>query len=186
MHVRTWRYTATLLSTAMLVFFTSAAAAPDAHPFLNGELVAPAALEKLLPAPEGWTRGVARSRQIDIAADCSYTIASVSYARDEMQVKLTLADTDGHADSLVALAPMVISLPDDHVGQVPPATTITRLKVEGSPAVEMWDSEKLTGEIAVVVAGRFVVSVEASTADSLESLRAILAGVDLKALGALR
>jgi hypothetical protein len=50
----------------------------------------------------------------------------------------------------------------------------------------MWDSEELTGEIAVVVAGRFVVSVEASTADSLESLRAILAGVDLKALGALR
>jgi hypothetical protein len=103
-----------------------------------------------------------------------------------MQVKLTLADTDGHADSLVALAPMVISLPDDHVGQVPPATTITRLKVEGSPAVEMWDSEKLTGEIAVVVAGRFVVSVETSKADSLESLRAVLASVDLKALGALK
>jgi len=86
----------------------------------------------------------------------------------------------------MALALSVVTLPEDHVDQIPPATTIKRMKVDGSPAVEMWDSEKLNGEITVVVGGRFVASVETSKADSLETLRAILAGVNLKALGALK
>ena len=186
MYGRSRRYSVLLLSTAILVFCAAAAASPGAPSPPTSELVAPAALQKLLPAPDGWTKGVVRSNQVDISADVSYTVASVSYGKEGMQVKLTIADTGGHSDSLIALAAMVMTLPEDHVGQIPPATTITRIKVDGSPAVEMWDSEKLNGEIAVVINGRFVAAVETSKADSLETLRAVLATVDLKALAALK
>ena len=49
-----------------------------------------------------------------------------------------------------------------------------RLVVEGSPAVESWDGQKKSGEIAVVVGGRFVVSLESSKVDDLETLRGLL------------
>jgi hypothetical protein len=177
----------TTRTTAILVFLTAAAVSPAAYAPTNIELVSPAALEKLLPAaPEGWTRLDVRLKQVDISQECSYTSASAVYRKGEMRVKLTLADTGSHQEGLIALAMSVVTLPDGHVGKIPPATTITRVKIDGSPAGEMWDSEKLNGEIAVVVDGRFVASVETAKADNLESLKAILAGVDLKALGALK
>jgi hypothetical protein len=177
----------TTRTTAILVFLIAAAVSPAAYSPTDSELVAPAALEKLLPAaPEGWTRLDVRLNKVDISQECSYTLASAVYTKGEMRVKLTLADTGSHQEGLIALAMTVVTLPDGHVGKIPPATTITRMKIDGSPAGEMWDSEKLNGEIAVVVDGRFVASVETSKADSPESLKAILAGVDLKALGALK
>ena len=174
-------------TTAILVFLTVAAVSPAAYSTTNSELVSPAVLEKLLPAaPEGWTRLGARLNQVNISDDCSYTSASATFTKGDMRVKLTVADTGSHAEGLATLAMSVVTLPDGHVGKIPPATTITRTKIDGSPAVEMWDAEKLQGEITVVVGGRFVASVETSKADSLETLKAILAGVDLKALGALK
>ena len=174
-------------TTAILVFLTAAAVSPAAYSPTNSELVSPAVLEKVLPAaPEGWTRLGARLNQVNISDECSYTSASTTYTKGEMRVKLTLADTGSHAEGLTTLALSVVTLPDGHVGKIPPATTITRMKIDGSPAVEMWDSEKLNGEITVVVGGRFVVSVETSKGDSVDALKALLAGVDLKALGALK
>lgn len=174
-------------TTAILVFLTAAAVSPSAYSPMRTELVSPAVLEKLLPAaPEGWTRLAARLNQVNISDECSYTSASTTYAKGEIRVKLMLADTGSHAEGLATLATSVVTLPDDHVGKIPPATTITRMKIDGSPAMEMWDAEKLNGEITVVVAGRFVASVETSKADSVEALKAILSGVDLKALGALK
>ena len=174
-------------TTAILVFLTVAAVSPAAYSTTNSELVSPAVLEKLLPsAPEGWTRLGARLNQVNISDECSYTSASATYTNGELRVKLMLADTGSHAEGLTTLATSVVTLPDGHVGKIPPATTITRIKIDGSPAAEMWDADKLQGEITVVVNGRFVASVETSKADSLETLKAILAGVDLKALGALK
>ena len=174
-------------TTAILVFLTVAAVSPAAYSTTTSELVSPAVLEKLLPsAPEGWTRLGARLNQVNISDDCSYTSASATFTKGDMRVKLTVADTGSHAEGLATLAMSVVTLPDGHVGKIPPATTIARIKIDGSPAAEMWDADKLQGEITVVVNGRFVASVETSKADSLETLKAILAGVDLKALGALK
>jgi len=145
-----------------------------------------AALAKLLPTPEGWTGGDVQLSQVDISSACSYTFARVSYAKDELRVKVTLADTGAHPESLMALASLIAILPEDYDDKVPPATTIKRMKIEESQAAEMWDAEKTTGEITVVVGGRFVVAIEAQTASDLEALRAMLASVDLKALAALK
>ena len=174
-------------TTATLVFLIAAAVSPAASSPTSTELVSPAALGKLLPAaPEGWVRLDPRLNQVNISDECSYTSASSTYTKGNLRVKLTLADTGSHAEGLATLAMSVVTLPDGHVGKIPPATIITRMNIDGSPAAEMWDAEKLNGEITVVVGGRFVASVETSKADSLEPLKAILAGVDLKALGALK
>jgi len=174
-------------TTATLLLLSVAAVSPSAYSPTNSELVAPAALEKLLPtAPEGWTRLDVRLKQVDISQECSYTSAATSYTRDDMRVKVTLADTASHEEGLMALAMSVITLPDAYLVEIPPASVVKRLKINGAPAVEMWDSQKLDGEITVVVGGRFVASVETSKADSVATLHAILAGVDLKALGALK
>lgn len=179
------RVVSCLLSTGILMFLAPAAAMQQA-PATPSQLAGPAALAKLLPAPEGWTRSDVRSNQIDISSDCSYTFASVTYTKGDVRLKLTLSDTGSHAESLAALASMVVSLPDGHVGQIPPATTIHRMKIGESPAATMWDAANMTGEIVVLVGGRFVASVETQKADSLEMLQTVLAGVDLKALGALK
>jgi hypothetical protein len=152
----------------------------------DGHLVAPAVLAKLLPAPDGWSRGEIKPNQVDDASGCNYTVASVVYAKGDVRVKVTIADTGGHAESLMAVAPMIATLPDDFDGKVPPATTIRRMKVDGSPASEMWDAEKMTGELAVLLSGRFVISVDAQKADAPELLRTMLALVDFKAFASLK
>lgn len=151
----------------------------------GSHLVAPSALAKLLPTLPGWTRTEPRLNEID-SDGCTYTLASAIYTAEGIRLKLTLADTGGHAETLAILASPIVNLPDNYEGKVPPATTIKRSKTEDTSASEMWDAEKLSGEMIVVVAGRFVVAIESQKAESLDSLRSLLAAVDLKALGSQR
>lgn len=157
-----------------------------ASPAPDTRLIDPAELAKLLPAPAGWVKGEARTSQVDISATCSYTTASVTYTRDDQRLKVTIADTDAHQEGLLALVPMIMTLPDGHTDTLEPATTIARLKIAGVPAAELWDGTKTAGEITILVEGRFAVMVEAQKADSLDTLRAVLAGVNVKALAALK
>ena len=147
--------------------------------------VAPTALQNVLPVIEGWTRGELRAIEVD-NPDCRYTFASALYSKDDIRLKVTLADTDASSNALTALATMVLTLPDDYSQKIPPATTIQRFQIDGSPAAELWDAEKMKGEVVLVLANRFVVEVQAQKADAPETLRTVLAAVDLKALAALR
>jgi len=176
----------TLLSAGFLACFaTMAAAQAQQTPVPDNHLVAPPVLAKLVPTVEGWTRGVTRMSEV-AAGECNYTTVTVTYAKDENRVKLTLGDTGMHNESIMALASPVVILAADYAENLHPSTTIRRLKIEGSPAYEMWNGEKMTGEITVLVGGRFVVTVEAQKGDSLETLRQVFAAVDLKALAALK
>jgi len=151
----------------------------------DSQLAAPAVLAKLLPTVDGWTRSEPRLNQID-SDGCTYTLASATYSTDSIRIKLTLADTARHAETLAILASAIVNLPDNYEGKVPPATTIKRSKTDNTRASEMWDADKLSGEIVVVAAGRFVVQVESQKADSLDSLHLLLKAVDLKALASLK
>ena len=181
-----------LLLVPSLCFGVAFASAPRAAAqgkppaVADRHLVAPAALAKLLPAPDGWSKGEIKPNQVDDASGCNYTVASVVYTKDDLRLRITIADTGAHTDSLMAVAPMIATLPDDFDGKVPPATILKRMKIDGSPASEMWDAEKMTGEVTVLLGGRFVVSVDAQKADSPELLRAMLALVDVKALASLK
>ena len=154
----------------------------------QNKVVAPvtaAALQKLLPTVEGWTNGVARADVIEISPGAKYSIATVTITKDDLRVRITLADTGFSPDSLTALATMVVTMPDDYSGQVG-TLAIKRLLIGGAPAVEAWDAQKNAGEVAVVVGGRFVAALEALKIDSVATLRAMLEKIDLKALAALK
>ncbi len=164
---------------------TAAATAPAALQTKTVPPVPAAALQKLLPSVDGWTSGVERSGEVALSPEIKYTFASVALTKDDLRVKLQLSDTGFSADGLMVLAAMIVNLPEDYSGEVAGAV-MKRMLIMGSPAVESWDSQKRTGELAVIVGGRFVVSLEASKVDGLDTLRAILARVDLKALAALK
>ncbi|HKV99703.1 MAG TPA: hypothetical protein VJN96_07760 [Vicinamibacterales bacterium] len=147
--------------------------------------VAPAALQKLLPAIDGWTSGVARADLVELSPETKYSFANMTFTRNDQRVKLTLADTGFSSDSLAALAMMVVSMPDDFSGQVGDMS-IKRTLIGGAPGVEAWDPQKSAGEVTVVVGGRFVATAETSKIDSIATLRSVLDKVDLKALAALK
>lgn len=145
-----------------------------------------AALEKLLPAPAGWTKTEAKSDQVVVSADCSHPVATVVYTNGEKRVKITIADSGGNQESLVLLAPMVVMLPEGYSGDVPPATKIVRLARDGSQVAERWDQGNGDGEITTLVKGRFVASVEGLHVESLDTLRAIVGAIDFKHLAELK
>jgi hypothetical protein len=145
-----------------------------------------AALERLLPAPAGWTRADVKADQVMISTDCSHPVAVASFTQGEMRVRITLADSATHSDSLTALAPMLVMLPEGYRERIPPATTIERLQRDGMQVAERWDEREGDGEITMLVKGRFVASAAGSHLDSLETLRAMLAETDLKKLAELK
>jgi hypothetical protein len=181
------RHSGTLaVATALLVAVTAVmpGAAPSDSPvnaLINGE-----ALQTLLPAPEGWSKTGGRSAEVSITEKLAYTYADAVFTRDVMRVRVTVADTDGAADVLSAIATLVVSLPEDFTQTIKPATTITRSTYKTWPAAERWDSVQLKGDLTVVVAGRFVVSVEGSGLDTAQRLFEVIDPLDVKALAALR
>jgi hypothetical protein len=144
------------------------------------------ALEALLPAPTGWTKLSSRSKEITISPECRYAFADVLLTKDEMRVRVTLADTGFGPESLMALAAMVVTLPNGYSEEVTTATTIRRFDYAESPAAERFDAAGGEGEIVVVVAGRFIARVEGQHVDTTETLSGVLQQVDLKRLGALK
>ena len=174
------------LMCTLLLWALPATAQTAVAPQHAAALVDAAVLAKLLPTLDGWTRGEVKPVRVDMSSEGTYTFASVVYTKDEWRLKLTLADTGGVDSTLLVLASTVVTFPEDTVQEIPPSTTITRMKVGDHQAAAMWDAAKLNGEIAVVVNGRFVALVEATKAENLDMLRTLLAAVNLKALAAAK
>lgn len=149
-------------------------------------LVATAALEPLLPQPDGWTRVKAGGSRVDVSESCGYAFADATLMKGTMKVRVTLADTGRNEESLGLLATMVVSFPEGYTGTVPPATSIARPTLGGVLAASRWDAELSEGEFTILVDGRFVVKVEGTKVDDLATLRAIAELVDLKKLAALK
>lgn len=153
---------------------------------LTPSIVTPAALQALLPAPDGWTKVADSARQMAISPGCEYSVAFASYTRQATRAKVTVADTGGAAECLVLLAPMIAVLPEGHAETMAPATTVARTKHEYGTAAERWDGAAQVADIEVLVGGRFVVTLEGRQLESLDDLRAILKTIDLKKLAELK
>ncbi len=176
---------AVLVATAA-VALAAGPAAQSGEPHKLVPPVAVTALQPLLPSPAGWTRERSNSDRIPVSDACSYSFADTLYANGDMRVRVTIADTGFGSDSLMTLAMLVATLPDDSVEEVPPATSIARLSYKGFPAATLWDAAKLQGEFTVLVGGRFVASVQGLKADGLDTLRGILDQIDLAKLADVR
>lgn len=148
-------------------------------------IVSAGALEKLLPAPTGWTRIRTNKDLITLTETCSYSYADALYTNGAMKVRITLADTAADPSSLAVLATMVTSFPDDYSGRIPPATTIKRMPFNDAPAALRWDTAVSEGEFVVVFEKRFVAKAEGTSLDTADTLRSLVEQINLKALGEL-
>lgn len=148
--------------------------------------VAPTALQALLPAPAGWTRGKVSADRFEMSPTAAYTAASAMYTKDEMKLKVTIADSAKVSDALIALATTIQTLPENYSADIPPATTVKRLTIKDSPASERWNAETNEGELTALIGGRFIVKVEGSSLDSADTLHTILQQVDFQKLAGLK
>jgi hypothetical protein len=149
-------------------------------------LVTPAALQTLVPSPEGWTKVTEAAKQVTLSLSCEYALAAATFGRGAARIKATIADSDGAADCLSMLAPMIAMLPEHHQEKIGAATTLSRAPYAGLPAAERWDAIKSAGDIEVLVDGRFVVTLEGTQIASIDELRDVLKLIDVKKFAGLR
>lgn len=147
-------------------------------------VVAPAALEPLLPAAlEGWTK--VRSTSNRVTDGCAYAFADAVYTNGDAKLRVTVADTGYDTDALMTVATIVLSFPAGHTETIPPNTVISRITYRDYPAATMWNNAKSDAEFTVVVGDRFVVKVEGTRAGNIDTLRGVLDRIDLKRLAEL-
>lgn len=173
-------------SARVFLIVLTIAAVPLVASALAASIVTPAALQPLLPAPDGWTKVADSARQMAVSPGCEYSVAFASYTRGAMRAKVTVADTGGAAECLVLLAPMISALREGHAETIAPATTVARIKHEYGTAAERWDGAERVADIEVLLGSRFVVTLEGRQMDSLDDLRVMLKSIDLRKLGDLK
>ncbi len=183
-HQLTIASTLTALAAATTITIGAQTGPPGQTP--AAKFVTSAVLLPLLPAPPGWTRTRTGGSEVVVSDSCGYSFADATYTNGDMKVRVTLADTAQNVESLGLLATLVVSFPADYTGEVPPATSIARLTLNGAPAGSRWDAEAREGEFVALVGHRFVAKAEGTKLDSLATLRAIIELLDLKKLGELK
>ena len=172
-------FTATTLMTAQAPKPASPA------PPKAGTTVAGPALELMLPAPADWQKIRSGNNHIELEPGCDYSFAEGVFMNEAMKVRITVADTGFHPESLGIFASMVVTFPDGYAGKIPPSTTITRMSFKESPAAARWDAALGEGEFVVLIGGRFVAKAE-GTVDSIETLKTMVGQIDLKKLSELK
>jgi hypothetical protein len=175
-----------MVAGAVVIGATMVVAQDAQAPAKTVPTVAVAVLRPLLPAATGWTTERSGASQVELSDTCAYPVADATYTHNGMRIKLKLVDSGRNPDSLMAIATMVMTLPEDYSDDMPPATTLRRLLYKGAQAAERWDAEKGEGDITLVVDGRFIVQAEGTHLDSLDTLRTVVDLVDLKKLAELK
>jgi hypothetical protein len=167
-----------------LVFLASTAALPAGE--TPARLVDPTILQPLIPAaPDGWTISRSRADRID-TPDLTFSFAEAMFTKGEMNIRLTVADTDGAEGALNILATMVMTLPEDFVGDVPPATTVRRMVLGGYQAAERYSADERDGELIILIDKRFVVKAEGKKLAGPDAMQTMIELIDLKKVAALK
>ena len=144
------------------------------------------ALRTMIPTVDGWTRGEPVGEVVRVSDDTGYSFVVAEFVNSAARVRLTIGDTVGAGDCLMALAAMISVLPEGYSENPAPSTNIMRFTYEGFQAASKWNADKFSGEFSVLVAGRFVVKAEGEGLDTLDTLRAFVSKVDFKKLAELK
>ncbi len=167
----------------LLSIVVAAAPAAQGQARKVAPLVAPAALEPLLPTIEGWTK--VRSTSNLVADGCAYAFAEAVYRAGDRQLRVMVADTGYDADALMTVATIVLSFPAGHTEKVPPDTVINRITYRDYPTATMSSNADGQTEFTVVVGDRFVVKVEGKRAGDADALRTVVDKIDLNKVAEL-
>jgi len=167
-------------------------AAPDAVPKSasdttvggnSNRAVAPVtiqALLALLPAPFDWQQEKPNGERM--TTPMAYSDASVRLMKGDATVTAKITDT---ALNAALVAPFATALAGDFARETDHGYEKS-VAIGDARGVERWDSATRTGNLAVVVARRFIVEIDGSTIEGPKILHDILEKIDLKKLADLK
>lgn len=140
-------------------------------------LMTPDALQVLVPAMDGWTRGAVSAQTIDVPDVASVVTVTYTHA-DGGQLDLEISDTAGKSSMIESLAAEA----ESQFNRVMGNGYLKGTTVAGSPAVEAWNTENRIGELTVLVKKRYIIHVGGTRLADAAPMRALVERINLAAL----
>ena len=137
-------------------------------------------LEPLFPMVTGWERGEVQGEKSD--PPVSVTLLQLEYHKGDARIDASLVDS-GFNQSY--LEPFLLFVTQGYKKETQ-ASYERAVKVGDYPAWERWDSTTKSGELNVLVAGRFVVQLDGVDIENPAVLGEMLQKFDLKKLEQVR
>jgi hypothetical protein len=149
----------------------------------DGKTVEPVGFQELqaaLPQMSGWERGAPMGERM--TAPVPFSEAETSYTRGEANVTVKIVDS---AFSQMLIAPWAMFLTAGYERQSGDGYEKS-VNLSGNPGFERWNTASKNGELNLVVAKRFLVTVEGDNIDDTKILHDFASSVDTAALATLK
>jgi hypothetical protein len=149
----------------------------------DGKPVEPVSFQDLqaaLPEVAGWERAQPTGERMTSPVPFSQTEASYSSGGAEVEVKIV-----DSAFSQLLIAPWSMFLTTGYEKQTSSGYEKS-VNVNGNPGFERWNSHSKDGELNLVVAKRFLVTVEGNNIDDMKVLQDFAAKIDANKIASLK
>jgi hypothetical protein len=137
-------------------------------------------LKTMVPEISGWTRSDLRGEQISMGAKMSK--AGARFEKGDSSFKLEILDSSFNQ---LFLAPMSMFMAIGYEERSDDGYT-KAMTLAGSPGYEKWRKEGKDGEVAILVANRFLVNADGNNVENIEVLRKAVQAVDLNKLAGMK
>ncbi len=153
------------------------ATGPDGKPI---EPVSFQNLQAALPEVTGWERAQPTGERM--TSPVAFSQAEASYSMGDAEVQVKLVDS---AFSQLLIAPWSMFLTAGYEKQTSSGYEKST-NVAGNPGFERWDSRSKDGELNLVVAKRFLVTVEGNNINDMKVLQEFASKIDTTKLASLK
>jgi hypothetical protein len=149
----------------------------------DGKTVEPVSFQSLqsaLPDVSGWERGKPTGERMTLPVPFSQ--AEVSYTRGESEIDIKIVDS---AFSQLLIAPWSMFLTVGYEKQTTDGYEKS-INIGGHPGFERWEGDSKDGELNLVVAKRFLVTVEGNNIADTKVLQEFASKIDAAKLASLK
>ena len=137
-------------------------------------------LQTVMPEVSGWEKGSPTGERM--TSPFSFSQASVTYKKGDAEIEQKIMDSGFNQ---LLFAPFTMFMTTGYEKET--ADGFERsVNVGGNPGWEKWDKGSKNGELAIVVAKRFLVQVEGHGVEDVKELHTVLDKTDLAKLAALK
>lgn len=137
-------------------------------------------LQTALPEVAGWERAQPTGERM--TSPVAFSQAEASYSMGDAQIQVKVVDS---AFSQILIAPWSMFLATGYEKESSSGYE-KATAINGNPGFERWNRENKDGEVNLVVAKRFLVTVEGNNIDDMKTLQEFAAKVDASRLSALK
>lgn len=155
----------------------SAPTGPDGKPV---EPVSFQNLQTALPEVAGWQRGEPTGERM--TSPVPFSQSEATYSLGEAQVEVKVIDS---AFSQLMIAPWSMFLATGYEKQTSSGYEKS-VNVDGNPGFERWNSQNKDGELNLVVAKRFLVTIEGNNITDMKVLQEFASKIDAARLASLK